>query len=591
MNSAPLAATNRWQPLVANALAVRRLARELGVEPMLAAILVNRGHSEPDAAREFLAPSVDRLHDPLALADMDRASERLARSVRDGERVLIYGDADVDGLSGTALLVDVLTLLGSRPDVFVPNRAYEGYSFTDKGVAHVLERRASVVVSVDNGATAGQPVADLQAAGVDVIITDHHLPGDVLPPAFAVVNPRREDCRYPFAGLSGAGVAFKLACALAGKLAGHGKVPSSTSQVLGEALAWVALGTVADMMPLDDENRVLVARGLVALPRSRSPGLSALCAVAGLGPGSSATAEDISFRLAPRLNAASRMGRSELSVQLVTCADPNHAAALAAQLDGLNRERQAAERRLVTELEPRLGDVPDDEPAICWSDDWNTGLMGLVAGRVARQRGLPAVLVSWANGEPGKGSSRSPGGFDLHAALAACGEHLESHGGHANAAGFSIRREHMEPFRQAFLAHWRAARSDRDTAPPLLVEAELPLVALEPRFVHALERLQPYGQGNLRPLLGCWGVELALARRMGGDGTHLELQLAQGPARVRGVAFGRGHLADVLRPGTTLDLVIHAKLNRWRGREQVEAEIVDLRTSPGASRLDAAASA
>lgn len=589
MTSSTVSASRPWQPLVADPATVRRVAREMAIEPLLATILVHRGLHDGQTAREWLSPSVDQLHDPMGLIDMERASERLAGAIAGGEPILIYGDADMDGLSGTALMVEVLTALGARPLVHVPNRAYEGYSINEQGVAHVLRTGAKLVVSVDNGTSACEPVAALQRAGVDVIITDHHLPGPQLPPAFAVVNPRRADCTYPFGGLSGTGVAFKLVCATASRMQGRGRAPAALGQVLGEALAWVAMGTVADVMPLVDENRVLVARGLSALPRSRSPGLRALCGVAGLGPGAVATAEDIAFRLGPRINAAARMGRSDVAMELVTCTDGNRADVLAAQLDEFNRERQAAERQLVAELQDQIAATPDGEPFICFADHWNTGLLGLVAGRIARQRRLPAVLASWANGEPGKGSSRSVGGFDLHGALARCSQHLTEHGGHANAAGFSMERKNSEAFRQAFLDAWNSRGADDSNNDPLRIEGELPLVSLGLRFVQWIDQLEPFGEGNRRPVLASSGVELLLARRMGGDGTHLELQIGQGPVRMRAVAFGRGDLADQLQPGTLIDLVYHPKLNRWRGREQVELELLDVRSAVRRQPLDLSA--
>lgn len=587
MPAPALVSTHAWRPLVAESSVVRSLSRALAIEPLLATILVNRGLRDEAAAQAYLKPSVDQLHDPCLLPDMERAAARLAQALAAKEPILIYGDADVDGLAGTALLVDMLDALGSRPQVFVPNRAYDGYSFTERGVQHVLASGARVVVSVDNGTTAVEPIRALQRAGVDVIVTDHHLPSGELPPALALVNPRRADSRYPFAGLSGTGVAFKLACALASRIHERGRAPALLGQVLGEALAWVAMGTVADVMPLVGENRVLVSRGLAALPRHRHPGLAALCAVAGLGRGASARAEDIAFRLAPRLNAAARLGRSDLSVALVTATDGQRASELAAALDELNRSRQSAERVLLAELKPILDDLPQDLPAVCSSDDWSTGLLGLVAGRVARARGLPAVLVSFANGDPGKGSCRSAGGFDVHGALLRCAARLESHGGHHNAAGFSIRRAEMEGFRTEFLRGWTDWARTGGGAQPLEIEGEVPLVGVSTRFVQWLEGLQPFGEGNRPPLLSCLDAEVAVARRMGDDGSHLDLQLAQGSTRIRAVAFGRGALQDALPAGRRVDVVFHPKLNRWRGRDQAELEVVDLRAAGSAATLGA----
>jgi single-stranded-DNA-specific exonuclease len=560
------------------------LQRALDLEPLVAAVLANRGVGDPDEGARFLEPSVDDLLDPFGMADMDKAAERIARAVKDGEPILVYGDYDVDGLTSTALMVQFLRYLGARPHVYVPNRSTEGYSFTEGGVASILASGAHVVVSVDNGIASIAPVDELSRAGVDVIITDHHLPSAELPPAYAIVNPRRPDCTYPFKGLAGVGVAFKVACAVANRL-GEGKRRSpEMMRFLGEAMAWVALGTVADMVPLQGENRILAARGLRAIPRSTSPGLAALCGVAGVRkPGFSE--QDVAFKLAPRLNAAGRLGRSDLSLALLVATDEAEAAALARQLDALNVKRREVEREIFLTVQERLAGLPEDEPIVLHDDAWNTGLLGLVAGRVAQQTGRPAALISGMHGDPAKGSCRTVAGFDVHAALQACTEHLVSHGGHAAAAGFTIARREIEAFRARFAEAWRQHRARSDGAAPLEYDAELPLAALTPRLMGQLERLAPFGQGNARPVLGASDVEVHEARRMG-DGSHLQMQVGQGPAVLRAVAFGRGDLADALPAGTRADLLVMPRRNAFRGRVQTELEVVDLRPSVrrGASR-------
>lgn len=566
-----------WCPWPTDHAAAGRVARELGLDPLVGVLLEHRGLGAPEAAKAFLEPSVDDLQDPLGLHDMPLAAERVARAVVDHEPILIYGDADVDGLTSTGLLVQYLRSLSIEPLIFVPNRAYDGYSFTEAGVEHVLKSGARVVISVDNGMSSVAPVAQLAAAGVDVIITDHHMPGEQLPPALAVVNPRHPDCRYGFKGLAGVGVAFKLACAVSGMLHRRQQVAPSMGRVLGESLAWVAMGTVADLMPLRGENRVLVSRGLRALPRSTAPGLAALCAVAGLGPGSDCRAEDVAFRLAPRLNAATRMGRSDLSVELVCARDPQQASRLAAQLDEANRQRQAAERELMEELEPLLQDCPPDEPVVLASERWNTGLLGLVAGRLARHRGQPAVLVSSLQGDPAKGSCRSVPGFDVHAALQSCSSLLHTHGGHAAAAGFSIETRQFPAFREAFLAAWRAQREGAGGPAPLQYEAEVPLAALTLPLLGLIEALEPFGKENPRPVLVTGGVRVREVRRMGSDGQHLALSVAQGEVVLRAVAFGQGGWIDCLAEGQSVDVIYTPRLNRFRGRTTVELELVSVR--------------
>jgi single-stranded-DNA-specific exonuclease len=566
-----------WLPQDTDPGAVRRLASEMGIEPLLATILVNRSIFTKTEAAAFLQPSVDDLLDPFALADMDLAAERMARAITDHERILVYGDADVDGLTSTGLLVQFLRMLKLEPMVYVPNRAYEGYSFTPAGVEHVLASGAQLVVSVDNGISSIAPVATIQSAGIDVIITDHHMPADELPPALAVVNPKRVDCGYSFKGLAGVGVAFKLACAVASKLHRRLQLSDDMHRFLGESLSWVCMGTVSDMMPLRGENRVLVSRGLRALPRTNSPGLAALCHVSGIGQAADCRAEDIAFRLAPRLNAATRMGRSDLSVSLVTASDPNEAKRLAEALDEANKSRQIAERELLAELHPLLEDIPADQPVVLASQTWNAGLLGLVAGRITRERGVPAVLMSSAQGDPAKGSCRCMPGFDAHAALGACREHLTAYGGHPGAAGFSIPWDRIEAFREAFMAQWNQQSSASTGPAPHRYEAEVPLAGLTHKLIKALDGLEPFGKDNPRPVLVTGGLTVQETRRMGGDGQHLALTVACGDLFMRAVAFSRGHWADRLPVGLAVDVLHMPKFNNFRGRTTVEMELVDVR--------------
>jgi single-stranded-DNA-specific exonuclease len=564
---------------------VEALRSGLDLEPLVATILANRDVADAEEGRRYLDPSVDDLLDPFGMADMERASERIARAVADGEPILVYGDYDVDGLTSTALMVQFLRYIGARPHVYVPNRSTEGYSFTEGGVANILESGAKVVVSVDNGIASIAPVDELSKAGIDVIITDHHLPSDELPPAYAVVNPRRTDCTYPFKGLAGVGVAFKVACAVANRLTEGKRRSPEMMRFLGEAMAWVALGTVADMVPLHGENRILAARGLRAIPLSTSPGLAALCGVAGVRKGSF-TEQDVAFKLAPRLNAAGRLGRSDLSLALLVSTDEAEAATLARQLDALNVQRREVDRAIYLTVQDLLPDVPEDEPVVLHDDAWNTGLLGLVAGRISQQMGKPAVLISGMHGDPAKGSSRSIPGFDVHAALESCDRHLVAHGGHAAAAGFTIERRNIAAFRETFVRVWQDHRENNTGALPVDYDAELPLAALTPRLMNQIERLAPFGQGNPRPVLGTSGVVVQEARRMG-DGSHLQMQVGQGEAVLRAVAFGQGHLVDALPAGTRADLLVSPKRNAYRGKVSIELEIVDIRPAsraPGASR-------
>ncbi len=575
MSSHELPPARPWRARPTDTALARQLSARLGIAPLAAGLLARRGVRDEVGAQAFLHPSVDQLLDPFGLAGMEAAADRLAAALARGETIMIYGDYDVDGLTATALLVQFLRFLGVEPPVYVPDRALEGYSFTTGGIAAIKAAGASVVVSVDNGISSVAAVAELQAAGIDVIITDHHLPGASLPPALAVINPRRADCGYAFKGLSGVGVAFKLACAVASRLGEARRRSSAMSTFLGEAMAWVALGTIADMVPLVGENRVLVARGLRAIPRSNSPGLAALCGVAGVRA-EDFDEQDVGFKLAPRLNAAGRLGRSDLSLALLVARDEAAARSLAGQLDALNLERQRADREMSAAILEQLDALPDDAPVVLHDERWIPGLLGLVANRIMQRTGRPAVLISGKGSDPAKGSVRSVPGFDAHAALEACDGHLLGHGGHAAAAGFSIAHAAVPAFREAFTALWRAHR-DAGIRPPVEYDGELPLAAVNRRLVEQLQALAPFGQGNERAVVGTRDVTVARARTMGADGSHLELHLAQGPAVLRAVAFGRGALLSALPPGRRLDVLHAPRLNSFRGRADVELSLVELR--------------
>ncbi len=577
MSPSTLESTQIWRPQFPDPHLARTLSEKLDVPLLLAGLLVNRGVATPDEGQAYLSPDVDKLHDPFLMADMERAAERVGRAVKEHEVVVVYGDVDVDGLSGTALLVHLLRFLGVDVSVYVPNRAYEGYSFTPRGMAAIKERGATLVISVDNGTSAVDEIAALQNDGVDVIVTDHHLPGEVLPPAYAMLNPHRPDCNYPNKELAGVGVAFKLACAVATKLRAGKQRSAGMLQCLGEALGWVAIGTISDIMPLVGENRILVARGLAAAGKSSHPGLIALRHVADLQD--DVRADDVAFRIAPRLNAAGRLDRSEVAVEIMTCTDSEQARGLAATLQQLNTQRQEADRALCALLEPLADAMPETEAPIFIGPDWVPGILGLAAGRIARRVHRPTACVSFANGEIGKGSVRTIRGFDAHAALTACSDHLEGYGGHAMAAGFSIRMENVDAFRTAFQQTWTQALSAGMSSPAITYEAEAPLSAITEQFVRQVERLEPFGNQNPRPILGIQGVTLHTVRTMGADGHHFSAEVGQGGPSMRGVAFGKGRWAEELSAGDMVDILATPKLNRYRGRTSVELELIDMRKS------------
>ena len=563
----------RWVlPARLDPAAVRGLSETLRVPPAFAEILLRRGLSDVETVRAFLAPRLDTLHDPFLLPDMQVAAERLDRALSGGEAILVHGDYDADGMSAAALLTLALRRLGGRVETFVPHRTRDGYDLSEAGLQRAARIGASLIVTADCGVSAVGAVARAARQGRDVIVTDHHRPGPRLPAATAVVDPMRSDSAYPFRGLSGVGVAFKLVQAMFERA---GIAPAEANQHLD----LVAIGTVADQMPLTDENRALVRAGLLALERTRKPGLRALLRRVGVEDGERATADLISFRLGPRLNSVGRMASAEAGTRLLLTGDPHEAERLAAHLDHQNAQRREADRRVWAEVERLVAERYDparDRAVVLWGDGWHPGVIGIVASRVAEATFRPAVVIAF-DGDVGRGSGRSIPGFHLFRALQELSPLLERFGGHRMAAGFSIRRDRMEEF--ADRLRELAARELRDEAAveDLRVELAAPLARLDAGLREWLARLEPFGAENPAPVLVARGVRLDRVRPVGTRGAHLRLELVDEGTRLAGIGFGLGDREAELRVAGPRDVAFHLEENRWNGRRQLQARVLDVR--------------
>lgn len=539
------------------------LAFELGISPLVARILVNRGIHTPEDAAFLLDPRPERLYSPWLMVDMDRAVERLRRAIRMGERVLVYGDYDCDGIAGTALLVRVLAGLGCRVEYYVPHRVEEGYGLNREALDWAAARGVTLVVTVDCGIQAAPLVAQGRAAGLDFIVTDHHEIAGPLPEAAAVVNPRRPDCPYPFKDLAGVGVAYKLAQALTEDAGGPDPL----------CLALVCLGTVADQVTLTGENHLLVHLGLEELRRTGQPGLRSLLASGGLGE-RTLSVRDVGFVLGPRLNAAGRVGDPRAAVELLLCDDEAAAVRLTERLEILNRERQYLEARIFAEVLARLQVEPDlarDPVLVMAGSGWHPGVIGIVAARLVEYFYRPVLLVA-LEGDRGRGSGRSVPGFHLFRALVRCREWLTEFGGHAGAAGFVLPAGHVEPLRRALTHSARESRVPLGV-PRLEVDAVLRLAELHVDLVRACAALAPFGYGNPEPLLVCSGVDIVDGRRAGRNGAHLKMRVRQGSHVLEAIGFGLGDRLDEV--GGPHDLAFTPGLGRASGREQVELRVVD----------------
>ena len=532
---------------------VAALAAELGISEITASVLVRRGYADPAAARAFIEGEQPP-HDPFLLGDMVVAVETIRAAVAAGTQICVHGDYDVDGICATALAVLTLRELGADVRWHLPSRFEEGYGVSRDTLARLAEEGVGLVLTVDCGITAVEEVAEARALGLEVIVTDHHRPGATLPDCPIVAT---KPSSYPFPELCGTGVVHKLAQALLGP--GH--------EAVARHADLVALATIADVVPLVDENRSLAIAGLRALARTRKPGLRALMRTAHVDP-AAIDATSVGFRLAPRINAAGRLRRPDIALELILTEDDAEATRLAGELETLNRDRQAVEERIVREATALVESWPEPKRRrrgyVIWHEGWHEGVIGIVASRLVERFGRPVVLLAQADGE-WKGSGRSVASFDLHAALGACAEHLDRFGGHRAAAGLSLQEERLEAFAEAFAAHADGVLSDDELRPVLHVDAIVPGSALTLDLAVELDRLAPFGLGNPDVTLLVPSCE-AVSPSLVGEGKHLRFRVRQlGRDAGSAIAFGLGGQLDRLRRDARYDVVFRLKENRWNG--------------------------
>ncbi|MDZ7780281.1 MAG: single-stranded-DNA-specific exonuclease RecJ [Gemmatimonadota bacterium] len=555
--------------------AVRTLQAALRLPEPVCRVLAVRGLSDPEAAKRFLRPRLEHLHDPALLADGPRAAERIAEAVRAGEVILVHGDYDVDGICATALLTRWLRGLGGRVVPFVPHRLRDGYDFSEAGLEAARHADATLILTADCGTVAHDTVAAAAREGRDVVVTDHHTVGEAPSPAYAVVNPKRPDCPYPDEGLSGTGLAYRV-CELVGRALDEDLEP------LARYLDLVALATVADLVPLSGENRVLVAYGLKRMARTTLPGLAALLDASGTAA-DELTAGKLGFVVAPRINAAGRIGDADDALRLLLTDEPEEARALATALEEINRDRRLEDRRTEEEAFAELEQTYDpdrDYAVVLAADGWHPGIIGIVASRVVERIHRPVVMVA-LDGARGRGSARSVPGFHLYEALKACSEHLERFGGHRQAAGMDVLRDRVPALREALNAEARARMEENDLRPALRPDLALDPASVDLELVHWLTYLGPHGIGNPGPLFRTDGVRLEGSREVGHG--HLKTVLTRDETRVEAIGFG----LFARCPSETLaadghDVLYRLEKNEWRGRATAQAKLVDVRPA-GAS--------
>jgi single-stranded-DNA-specific exonuclease len=537
-------------------------------------ILYHRNIRQPEQIRAFMSQEAP-LHDPFLLQGMDVAVARIARAIRDGERIAVYGDFDADGVTATALLTQTLQALGAIVAPYIPRRVDEGYGLNTGALDSLAERGANLIVTVDCGIRSLTEVAHSNRLGLDIIVTDHHSVGPKLPPALTVINPKQPGCQYPFKGLAGVGIAFKLAQALLQTVA----APENGTQALHEEhlLDLVALGTVADIVPLIDENRSLVQRGLRELNAPKRQGLQSLLASAGVRPGR-ANSTAIGFMLGPRINAAGRLQSAMLAYHLLMTRDPERASHYASQLNHMNQERQRLTIEATEQARTQVLDGADGVPYLLFavSPSFKSGIVGLVASNLTEEFYRPSIVVEQGD-EESRASCRSIPEFHITHALDTCAELLERHGGHKMAAGLTVRNENLPSLQERLQAIARQELAVADLVPKLQIDAELTLGPDLYALYNQLALLEPFGEGNPEPVFVSRELRVGQQRAVGADSQHLRLTVRDGEAWWNAIAFRRGDEAGQLPEW--IDLAYHLDMNEWHGQKHLQLVVQDWRPS------------
>ena len=556
---------------------VSRIQQEFHCSKIIASVMANRNILTKEKAQQFFSPTLDKLHDPFLMKDMDKAADRLAECIKNRQNILVFGDYDVDGTTGASTLGLFINSAGGNSEVYVPDRETEGYGLSTQGVDRAEEVGAKLIITCDCGITGHDSVDYANSKSIDVIITDHHMPSPELPNAYAVLNPKRDDCTYPFKGLCGGGVTLKLAEAVA-------IILEVDPELVYSHLDLITLGTAADLVPLLDENRSIVYHGLKSLEKTEKPGLHALLEVSNLLE-KELTVGRLIFGAAPRINAAGRLGDANRAVALFSTENPIEAAEIAKELDEENRNRQDIQQTIVDEALLKVNaecDLQNENAIVLWEEGWHQGVIGIVASRIKEEYHRPTIIIAMENGV-GKGSARSIFNFDLYENLTKCAHHLDGFGGHPMAAGLTISKSNLPLFRESFITLANNALSDSDLVGTLTIEAEMKLSEINGRFMEFLSKLAPFGPGNMRPQFVSRKVEIAGNPRLVGNGDHLKFSAMQNGKAFGAIAFNMGKYYSDLLSGKPFDLAYVVEENEWQGRKSIQLNIRDIKLRGGVS--------
>jgi len=564
----------RWKIKQPSEDHVASLKKEFNTSKIIAKVLANRGIESLKSSHNFFNPSNDQLHDPFMMKNMDIAVDRISKNIQNQKPILIFGDYDVDGTTGASLLYLGLKDLNAIVEYYIPHREKEGYGLSSGGIDYAQSVGADLLITCDCGINAFQPVDYANEHGVDIIITDHHIPDKKLPNAYAVLNPKQKGCEYPFKGLCGCGVAFKLISALSEK--------SGIGQNVGlNYLDLVALATSADMVPILDKNRVLVHGGLDQLEESKSPGIHQLLVQTGL-VGESLNVGKLVFGLAPKINAAGRMGDANRTVELLTTSDKTRAEELASILVRENKRRQLIQEDIVNDairLVHSQIDLENNKVVIIGAKGWHPGVVGIVASRIKDEFSRPAIVIAFDKEGIGKGSARSIPNLDLYEALSYAAKFLEGYGGHPMAAGLTVREDKFENFKSLFLRNVNKILTNDDLIPAISIDGEMALTDINSRFMRFLEKLGPFGPGNMRPKFVSRNLSISGQPRLMGNGEHIRFIVSQNGRNYPAVGFKlSSHYEDLIR-GVPVDIAYVVEVNQWQGQSNIQLNVRDIQLS------------
>ncbi len=549
---------------------IEEFSASCGIGSALSVILLNRGIKTPKAVSSYMKKSLEDIHNPFMLDGMEEATDRILSAIEKKEKIVIYGDYDVDGITATATVYKFLKSQGAEVSYYIPDRFSEGYGINILAINKMAREGAKLMITVDCGITAVGEVEFAKTQGLDIIITDHHTCREELPKAVSVINPKRADSSYPFSGLAGVGVAFKLILGLAIKLG------MNTRAVFMEYVDMVALGTIADVVPLIDENRVIADKGINSIEHTKNKGIRTLMEMAG-AVGKSIDANSVAFFASPRLNAAGRLENASLSVELMICDDEERAKEIAEHLDRLNTQRKEIEQKIFEEAYKKAEEMGEDKLVYVISgENWNHGVIGIVASRIAEMFYRPCILISVEDGK-GKGSGRSVPEMNLFDALSSCEELLTAFGGHSQAAGLSISEDKIEEFSKKINEFAKKNIDVATLVPKLLIDCNLSGTSVTMSAAKMIESLAPFGEGNELPVFSMRDLRVIASQSMGVDKKHLRVRLSDGSNVFNAVGFGMGELTEKLVPGTVVSVAFNMNINTYQGSENLQLILKDIK--------------